>query len=141
MLPAWRRFWSWKKSKSALFLEALAQMSDLDIAKITEDALGYSLPQFDQRFEGMKTCSNPNRCQDDDQEKSKTTSSKSNGIEQKSRHFEEKEFEQQDVTVECSGNEIVLEMSSFSPSSPCALATHGDTPQDRQIVRSCESQK
>jgi hypothetical protein len=30
-------------------MKALAQMSDLDIAKITQDALGYSLPQFEQK--------------------------------------------------------------------------------------------
>jgi hypothetical protein len=46
VLPFWRRLIHKNKSKSAIFLEALGRMSDLDIVKITEDALGYRLPQF-----------------------------------------------------------------------------------------------
>ncbi len=47
MLPCWRRVWGWKKSKQTMFMEALATMSDVDIVKVTEQALGYRLPQFD----------------------------------------------------------------------------------------------
>jgi hypothetical protein len=47
MLPCWRRVWCWKKSRQTMFMEALATMSDVDIVKITEQALGYRLPQFD----------------------------------------------------------------------------------------------
>ena len=47
LLPRWRQFIYKNKSKSTVFMEALARMSDLDIAKITEDALGCRLPQFE----------------------------------------------------------------------------------------------
>ena len=47
LLPRWRQFIHKNKSKSTVFMEALARMSDLDIAKITEDALGCRLPQFE----------------------------------------------------------------------------------------------
>ena len=46
-LPLWRRVFHWKTSKTTMFMQALARMSDLDIAKMTEDALGYRLPQFE----------------------------------------------------------------------------------------------
>jgi hypothetical protein len=55
MLPCWRRFWYWKKSKHSMFMEALAAMSDIDIAKITEEALGYRLPQFNQHSKRSDT--------------------------------------------------------------------------------------
>ena len=48
LLPLWKRIFHWNKSKSTMFMEALARMSDLDIAKITEEALGCRLPQFEQ---------------------------------------------------------------------------------------------
>ena len=47
-LPVWRRLFSRNAPKKEIFMQALARMSDLDIAKITECALGYSLPQFQQ---------------------------------------------------------------------------------------------
>ncbi len=47
LLPRWRQFLHRNKSKSTIFMEALASMSDFDIAKITEDALGCRLPQFE----------------------------------------------------------------------------------------------
>ena len=46
-LPLWRRVFHWNTSKATMFMQALARMSDLDIAKMTEDALGYRLPQFE----------------------------------------------------------------------------------------------
>lgn len=48
MLPRWKLLFHQRKSKNTMFIEALARMSDLDIAKVTEDALGCCLPQFDQ---------------------------------------------------------------------------------------------
>jgi len=51
LLPLWRRLIHKNKSNSAIFLEALGRMSDLDIVKITEDALGYRLPQFQDTSE------------------------------------------------------------------------------------------
>jgi hypothetical protein len=48
LLPKWRRFFLRRASKRDIFMKALARMSDLDIAKITKDALGYPLPQFQQ---------------------------------------------------------------------------------------------
>ncbi len=139
MLPAWKRFWHWKKSKSTMFMEALAQMSDLDMAKITEDALGYRLPQFDRGFEAMNTCSIPNQFQDDKLEKPQTISSKSNGIEHHGRHFEEKEYEPEDIAVDRSDNGVVVEMSSFSPSSPYPSARDGDTSRHHQITSNIDS--
>ena len=47
LLPRWRQYLHKNKSKSTIFMEALARMSDLDIAKVTEDALGCRLPQFE----------------------------------------------------------------------------------------------
>lgn len=49
MLPMWRRVLSGHATKKDIFMRALARMSDLDIAKITEEALGYSLPHFQQQ--------------------------------------------------------------------------------------------
>ena len=43
LLPRWRQFIHKNKSKSTVFMEALARMTDLDIAKITEDALPASV--------------------------------------------------------------------------------------------------
>lgn len=48
LLPKWQRLFSRNVPKQNLFMQALAKMSDLDIAKITKDALGYSLPQFQE---------------------------------------------------------------------------------------------
>jgi hypothetical protein len=47
-LPMWRRFFGQNSSKSNICMQALAKMSDLDIANITEEALGYTLPQFQE---------------------------------------------------------------------------------------------
>jgi hypothetical protein len=48
-LPWFQRFMFRHTPKKTIFMKALAQMSDLDIAKITQDALGYSLPHFEQK--------------------------------------------------------------------------------------------
>jgi hypothetical protein len=47
-LPIWRRMFAQNTSKQRIFMKALAEMSDLDIGRITHDALGYSLPRFQQ---------------------------------------------------------------------------------------------
>jgi hypothetical protein len=47
-LPRWRRFFSRNVPRQEMFMQALSRMSDLDIIKLTEGALGYSLPQFQQ---------------------------------------------------------------------------------------------
>ena len=49
LLPVWRRLFTRNAPKKEIFMQALSRMSDLDIAKITKDALGYSLPQFQQQ--------------------------------------------------------------------------------------------
>jgi hypothetical protein len=55
LLPKWKQLLLLRsKSKSTMFMEALAKMSDLDIAKITEEALGCCLPQFEQSSEEPK---------------------------------------------------------------------------------------
>lgn len=41
-LPVWRRMFS-RTSKREIFMQALAKMSDLDLTKVTQDALGYSV--------------------------------------------------------------------------------------------------
>jgi hypothetical protein len=138
MLPAWRRFWHWKKSKSTMFMEALARMSDLDIAKITEDALGYRLPQFNQHSEGLDTCFSPNQSQDYKTVNPKTISSKSNGTEQQGRRFEGKKFELEKAVVDCNGSEVVMEMSSLSPSSPDVSAANADALHHSQIASKIE---
>ncbi len=134
MLPAWRRFWHWKKSKSTMFMEALARMSDLDIAKITEDALGYRLPQFNQHSEELNTCSSLN--QSHKPENPKIISSKSNGIEKQGRQFQAEKFELEKVAVDCDESEAVMEMSS--PSSPNLSAANGDTLPHGQIASKIE---
>jgi hypothetical protein len=48
-LPVWRRLFNRNAPKKEIFIQALSRMSDLDIAKLTKDALGYSLPQFQQQ--------------------------------------------------------------------------------------------
>lgn len=48
-LPFYRRWFSRNTPKKTLFMRALARMSDVDIAKTTQDALGYALPQFEQK--------------------------------------------------------------------------------------------
>jgi hypothetical protein len=49
-LPLWRRIFSSNSSKKDIFMQALGRMSDLDISQLTADALGYSLPQFQQQL-------------------------------------------------------------------------------------------
>ena len=49
LLPMWRRLFTRNAPKKEIFMQALSRMSDLDITKITKDALGYSLPQFEQQ--------------------------------------------------------------------------------------------
>ena len=65
LLPLWKRIFHWNKSKSTMFMEALARMSDLDIAKITEEALGCCLPQFEQSSEEPKKQFPPTECLDE----------------------------------------------------------------------------
>jgi hypothetical protein len=48
-LPFWRRLFYRNTSKKRIFFKALAKLSDLDIAKITEDALGYPLQHFQKK--------------------------------------------------------------------------------------------
>jgi hypothetical protein len=48
LLPFWKKLFYRNTSKKMIFMHALAKMSDLDIAQITKDALGYALPQFQQ---------------------------------------------------------------------------------------------
>jgi hypothetical protein len=48
LLPFWKKLFYRNTSKKMIFMQALAKVSDLDIAQITKDALGYSLPQFQQ---------------------------------------------------------------------------------------------
>ena len=131
MLPAWRRFWHWKKSKSNMFMEALARMSDLDIAKITEDALGYRLPQFNRQSETLNRCSSLDEFRDDKPETPKIISSKSNGIEQQGRRFEAKKFELE--KVDCGESEVVMDMSSLSLPSPSLSAANSDAWHHSQI--------
>jgi len=47
-MPIWKRFVLRRKSSQRIFLEALARMTDLDIVKVTEDALGVRLPHLAQ---------------------------------------------------------------------------------------------
>ena len=110
MMPAWKRFWCWKKSKSTIFMEALAQMSDIDIAKITEDALGYRLPQFNQQSEELNASLKWN---DRHSEKPKTSSTNINSGDWKRRQSE-------DEYSEPYGDDqgTFIEMSSIPPWSP-----------------------
>jgi hypothetical protein len=45
-LPIWRRLFAQYTSKQRIFMKALAEMTDLDIGQIAQDALGYPSPQF-----------------------------------------------------------------------------------------------
>ena len=54
-LPRWRRFFSRNAPRKEIFMQALSRMSDLDIVKLTEGALGYSLPQFQQSTQFAQT--------------------------------------------------------------------------------------
>ena len=65
LLPKWKQLLLRSKSKSTMFMEALAKMSDLDIAKITEEALGCCLPQFEQSSEEQKKQFPPTECLDE----------------------------------------------------------------------------
>ena len=65
LLPKWKQLLLRSKSKSTMFMEALAKMSDLDIAKITEEALGCCLPQFEQSSEEPKKQFPPTECLDE----------------------------------------------------------------------------
>ena len=131
MLPVWRRFWHWKKSKSVMFMEALARMSDLDIAKVTEDALGYQLPQFRECFEGS-VYSPLNTCQDDESENPQIILSNLNAGEQQYLQSERGEMDV-DVAVVYDDSDAIIEMSSFPPSSPDSSVTTAHASRHRQI--------
>lgn len=117
-LPAWRRCLHWKKSKSTMFMEALARMSDLDIVKITEDALGYRLPQFDQHSQKVDTsASSSEKSRNDTKSEKPQSLSKSSGIEHQDQQLEGIIFELEEVTVDCQDSKAVTDVSSCPPLS------------------------
>jgi hypothetical protein len=138
MLPAWKRLWHWKKSKSTMFVEALARMSDLDIAKTTEDALGYRLPQFKQDSEALDKCSSLNAFQHDRPDNPQKLSSESNGIEESGRRFIVAKVELEKVAVDYDDSEVVMEVSSLSPSSSNLSAANASTLPHSQIASKME---
>ena len=75
-------------------MEALASMSDVDIVKITEEALGYRLPQFNQHSERPET-SDLNDRNDEESEKMQKTPKQSN----QGHQFEENNLEMEKVAV------------------------------------------
>ncbi len=131
MLPWWRRFWYWKKSKHTMFMEALATMSDLDISKITEEALGHRLPQFNQHSKRSDT-SSLNERQDDESEKMQRTSKKTNGIERQGRQFEKK-FEMEAAAVDFD-NEVITEESSCPPTAASSSEPNVNASHHRQVT-------
>jgi hypothetical protein len=118
-LSSWRRFWSRKKSKQTIFMEALASMSDVDIVKITEEALGYRLPQFNQHSERPET-SAPNDRKDDESEKNQKNSKQSN----QGHRVEENKFEMEKVAVGFDDSEFNIEESSCPPTNENPLEAH-----------------
>ncbi len=126
-LSCWRRFWYWKKSKQTIFVEALASMSDVDIVKITEEALGKRLQQFKQHSEIPET-SSLHECQDDKSEKMQRTSKPS-----KQGH-EESDFEMEKVEVGFDDNEFNIEKSSCPLTNDNPLETNVQSSQHRMLT-------
>jgi hypothetical protein len=142
MLPWWKRLWHWKKSKSAVFMEALAKNSDLDIAKITEDALGYGLARFNQHAEESKTCNALNECRDYASECQITSSSMFNYAEQRRRQPVERIIEPENIACDTHDAGAVVEMSSFPSPSPESCSTvNADSSNQQHVakVRKIES--
>ncbi len=134
MLPWWKRLWHWKKSKSAVFMEALAKNSDLDIAKITEDALGYGLAHLNQHAEESKTCDALNACRDHASEHQPTTSSMFSHAEQQCLQPEQRIIEIENIAYGTHDAGAVVEMSSFPSLSPESCSTVNADSSNQQHV-------
>jgi hypothetical protein len=134
MLPWWKRLWHWKKSKSAVFMEALAKNSDLDIANITEDALEYGLARFNQHAEESKTCNALNECRDYASECQITSSSMFNYAEQRCRQPVERILEPENIACDTHDAGAVVEMSLFPSPSPESCSTVNADSSNQQHV-------
>jgi hypothetical protein len=128
-LSRWSRFWFRKKSKQTIFMEALASMSDVDIVKVTEEALGYRLPQFNQHSERPET-SALNDCKDDKSENMQRTSKQSN----QGHRFVENNFEMEKMAVGFDDDEFNVEESSCPSNNANPLETNVNASHHRVLT-------